>query len=124
MVHSREDLEMAIGASEILFGKGTTETLRKLDEATFLSLFEGVPVFIVEKKSLDAGVNIIDLLGEKTSVFSSKGEVKRMIRGGGVSINKGRIDEETHQVSSGDLLNDKYILVQKGKKNYYLITTN
>lgn len=122
MVHSQEGLQSAIEASEVLFGKGTRETLKKLDENTFLSIFDGVPMFAVDRESFKAGINIIDLLGEKTGVFSSKGEVRRMIKGGGVSLNKVRIEDETLTISSGDLLNDRYILVQKGKKNYYLIT--
>jgi len=122
MVHSREGLESATEASEILFGKGTKETLKKLDENTFLSVFDGVPMFAVDKELLKSGINIVDLLGEKTQVFSSKGEVRRMIQGGGVSINKVRIEDDTLSINAGDLLNDRYILVQKGKKNYYLIT--
>jgi len=124
MVHSREGLEIAIEASEILFGKGTTETLRKLDEMTFLSVFEGVPNFTIGREVLQAGINIIDLLGEKTGIFQSKGEVRRMITGGGVSVNKRRIDEESYIVSPADVLNNKYMLIQKGKKNYYLLTIN
>jgi tyrosyl-tRNA synthetase len=122
MVHSKEGLETAIEASEILFGKGTTETLKKLDERTFLSVFEGVPIFSIEKELLDSKINIVDLLGEITGIFPSKGEAKRMIKGGGVSVNKGRVEDESNSVSSEDLLNRKYILIQKGKKNYYLIT--
>jgi tyrosyl-tRNA synthetase len=124
MVHSKEGLETATEASEILFGKGTTETLKKLDEVTFLSIFEGVPNFSVEKEIIESGINIVDLLAEKTDVFPSKSEVRRMIKGGGVSVNKCRVDDESHAVSSVDLLNHKYILIQKGKKNYYLITIN
>jgi tyrosyl-tRNA synthetase len=122
MVHSPEDLEMAIGASEILFGKGTSETLKKIDENTFLSIFEGVPMFSIEKELLLSGINIVDLLGEKTTVFPSKGEVKRMIKGGGLSLNKSKIEDEALTVGLHDLLNNSYILVQKGKKNYSLIT--
>jgi tyrosyl-tRNA synthetase len=122
MVHSPEDLEMAIEASEILFGKGTAETLKKLDETTFLSVFDGVPMFNVNKESLNTGLNIVDLLGEKTSIFPSKGEARKMIKNGGVSINKARIDDEFYCVKQSDVLNDKFILVQKGKKNYYLLT--
>lgn len=122
MVHSQEGLESAIEASEILFGKGTNETLKKLDESTFLSVFEGVPLFAVDKASLDHGIGIVDLLGEITAVFPSKGEVRRMIKGGGLSLNKVKIEDEEFRVGAGDLLNHRYILVQKGKKNYYLIT--
>jgi tyrosyl-tRNA synthetase len=124
MVHSEEDLNTAIEATDILFGKGTTETLKKLDETTFLSVFEGVPTSRIDPVALQQGINIADLLGDMTEVFPSKGEARRMIKGGGVSINKAKIDNDTHQVGTADLLNGKYILVQKGKKNYYLITTH
>jgi tyrosyl-tRNA synthetase len=122
MVHSKIDCKKAIEASEILFGKGTAETLKKLDENTFLSVFEGVPMYTVDKESLKAGVNIVDLLGERTKIFPSKGEARRMIQGGGVSMNKNKVEDETVSVDINDLLNDSYILLQKGKKNYYLIT--
>ncbi len=123
MVHAQEGLNTAVEATDILFGKGTRETLKKLDENTFLSVFDGVPMFAVDKELLKGGINIIDLLGEKTEVFPSKGEVRRMIKGGGVSLNKVKIEDEAISVNTGDLLNDRYILVQKGKKNYYLITS-
>jgi tyrosyl-tRNA synthetase len=123
MVHAQEGLNTAVEATDILFGKGTRETLKKLDENTFLSVFDGVPMFSVDKELLKGGINIIDLLGEKTEVFPSKGEVRRMIKGGGVSLNKVKIEDEAISVNTGDLLNDRYILVQKGKKNYYLITS-
>jgi len=124
MVHSGEDLVVAMEATDILFGKGTTETLKKLDEGTFLSIFEGVPTYRIDLTILEQGINIADLLGELTEVFPSKGEARRMIKGGGVSINKGKIENDNHLISQADLLNGKYILVQKGKKNYYLITTH
>ncbi len=124
MVHSEEDLNTAMEATDILFGKGTTETLKKLDEPTFLSVFEGVPTYRIEPAALQQGIDIADLLGDLTEVFPSKGEARRMIKGGGVSINKAKIDNDSHQVGTADLLNGKYILVQKGKKNYYLITTH
>lgn len=124
MVHSEEDLNTAMEATDILFGKGTTETLKKLDEPTFLSVFEGVPTYRIEPAVLQQGINIADLLGDLTEVFPSKGEARRMIKGGGVSINKAKIDNDSHLVGTADLLNAKYILVQKGKKNYYLITTH
>jgi tyrosyl-tRNA synthetase len=122
MVHSPEGLETAMEASEILFGKGTADTLKKLDESTFLSVFDGVPMFDIQMDLLAKGVNIIDLLGEITSVFPSKGEVRRMIKGGGLSINKMKVEDETMVIDINHLLNNRYILVQKGKKNYYLIT--
>lgn len=121
MVHSEEDLQVAIEASEILFGKGTTESLKKLDEKTLLAVFEGVPLYNQGKDILDGGMNIADLLGEKTDVFPSKGEVRRMIKGGGLILNKEKINDEGFTVNHADLLNEKYLLVQKGKKNYFLI---
>jgi tyrosyl-tRNA synthetase len=122
MVHTREDLDTAIGATEILFGKGTAEMLKKLDENTFLSIFEGVPQFTLDRGLLESSVNIVDLIGEKTDVFSSKGEARRMIQGGGVSVNKTRVEEDVAVISTSDLLNNRYLLIQKGKKNYFLIT--
>jgi tyrosyl-tRNA synthetase len=122
MVHSKQDLDSAIEVSEILFGKGTAETLKKLDENTFLSVFEGVPIFTISKELLGIGINVVDLLGEATSVFPSKGEVRRTIKGGGVSINKVKVEDETLLINAGGLLNNRYLLIQKGKKNYYLIT--
>jgi len=121
MVHSESDYNLAVEASEILFGKGTEETLRKLDESTFLSVFEGVPKFSLSKSELGAGINIIDLLAEKTTVFPSKGEARRTIAGGGVSINKLRADDPVEIITREKLIGDKYLLVQKGKKNYFLI---
>ncbi|MBT5089975.1 MAG: tyrosine--tRNA ligase [Flavobacteriales bacterium] len=117
-VHSKEDLEMAIKASSILFGKSTAEDLKSLDEDTFLSVFEGVPQF--EMSKADLGLGILDIVAEKTQVFASKGEARRMIQSNAVSINKEKITEDV-QLSENDLLNGKYILVQKGKKNYFLI---
>jgi tyrosyl-tRNA synthetase len=122
MVHSQDGLNSAIEASEILFGKGTQDTLRKLDESTFLSVFDGVPMFTINQALLRNGINIIDLLGESTAIFASKGEARRMMKGGGVSLNKNKIENELLTVGLDDLLNERYILVQKGKKNYYLIT--
>jgi tyrosyl-tRNA synthetase len=121
MVHSKEDYEMAVEASQILFGQGTAEQLRKLDEKTFLSVFEGVPQFQVSKTELEKGINVVDLLAEKTGVFPSKGELRRTIKGNGLSINKEKISDETLQIDSGFLIGGKYILAQKGKKNYSLI---
>lgn len=122
MVHSKEELENAIEASQILFGKGTTESLAKLDERTFLSIFEGVPQFELEKSVLEGGANVVDLLAEDTAVFPSKGELRRLIKGGGVSINKQKIDNAETSIDTSYLLNEKYILVSKGKKNNFLIT--
>jgi len=123
MVHSEEDYHTAVAASKILFGKATTDELKNLDEKTFLSVFEGVPMFDIERTKMDAGINVLDLLAVETQVFPSKGELRRLIKGGGVSINKEKIPNEEISVTSDRLLNDKYILIQKGKKNYFLIKT-
>ncbi len=121
LVHSEADYQVAVEASEILFGKGTEETLRKLDEATFLSVFEGVPQFEVASSALASGINIIDLLAEKTAVFPSKGEARRTIAGGGVAVNKVKIESPEQMVDHSGLIGGKYLLVQKGKKNYFLL---
>ena len=120
-VHSASDFEAAVEASEILFGKGTTETLKNLSEEDLLSIFEGVPMFKVLKAEVKKGINIVELLAVKTAVFSSKGEARRMIQGGGLSVNKKRIQDPEEKISSDALLNDKFILIQKGKKNYFLL---
>lgn len=120
-VHSEADYEMAASASEILFGKGTTESLKMLSEADLLTIMEGVPQLEISNEDILTGINIVDLLAEKTNVFPSKGEAKKMIQGGGVSINKEKIGETNYLVNEQLLLNNKYLLIQKGKKNYYLI---
>jgi tyrosyl-tRNA synthetase len=117
-VHSKEDLGMAIKASNILFGKSTSDNLKSLDEETFLSVFEGVPQF--EMNKADLGLGILDILAEKTQIFASKGEARRMISSNAVSINKEKITEDI-RLTKNNLLNGKYILAQKGKKNYFLI---
>lgn len=121
-VHSEEDLQTAIKASNILFGKSTTEDLASLNESTLLSVFEGVPQVEVAKADIDATENYIDLLSTVTQevIFASKGEARRMLQGGGVSINKNKI-EDMNSKPEFDLLQNKYFLVQKGKKNYYLV---
>ncbi len=121
MVHSKDDYEMAVEASQILFGKGTAEQLKKLDERTFLSVFEGVPQFYVSKAEIENGINVVDLLAEKTEVFPSKGELRRTIKGNGLSINKDKSGDESLTINTEYLIGGKYILVQKGKKNYSLI---
>ena len=117
-VHSDEDLNMAIKASNILFGNSTTNDLKSLDENTFLSVFEGVPQFEISKADLD--LDVLDIFTEKTQIFTSKGEARRMIKSNAISINKGKITEDI-KLTKNNLLNGKYILVQKGKKNYFLI---
>jgi tyrosyl-tRNA synthetase len=121
MVHSREEYESAVEASQILFGKGTTESLRKMSENTFLSVFEGVPVFDIKIEILQKGVTIANLCTEHSKVFASKGELRRLVQGGGFSINKEKIDNPELVVNQESILNKKYLLLQKGKKNYYLI---
>lgn len=121
MVHSRSDYEGAVEASQILFGKGTTESLKKMNENTFLSVFEGVPVFDIDMKLLTEGVSIADLCTEHSPVFASKGELRRLVQGGGFSINKEKVDNADTTLSLESLLNNKYLLIQKGKKNYSLI---
>jgi len=119
MVHSQEEYEMALEASGILFGKGTTESLKLIREDVFLSVFEGVPQF--ELPSSDIDLDVLELLAVNTAVFSSKGEARRMVSGGGVSINKQKLSGPEQRITGVDFINDKYLLVQKGKKNYYLI---
>lgn len=121
MVHSKEECEMAVAASQILFGKGTAEQLHQLNESTFLSVFEGVPQFTISKSELESGINIIDLLAEKTEVFPSKGELRRTIKGNGLSINKEKIGNPDLMIDATSLIAEKYILAQKGKKNYFLL---
>jgi len=120
-VHSEEDYNTAVSASEILFGKGTAESLKSLSEEHLLDIFEGVPQSQLSKSELKGGVAIVDFLAEKSNVLSSKGEARRMVQGGGISINKTKVEGEDRMIGADDLLNDKYILVQKGKKNYHLI---
>ena len=121
MVHSKEDYEMAVEASQILFGNGTAEQLRKLNESTFLSVFEGVPQFAVSKSEIENGINVVELLAGKTTVFESKGELRRTIQGNGLSINKEKVSNAELVIDNSFLISNKYILAQKGKKNYSLI---
>lgn len=121
MVHSREDYEAAVEASNILFGKSTSESLKKLDEATLLDVFAGVPTYEIALSDLEKGIGILDLVAEKTSIFPSKGEARKMIQGNGFSLNKDKFTDVNGTVGSGSLLNGKYILAQKGKKNYFLL---
>ncbi|MDI3527029.1 MAG: tyrosyl-tRNA synthetase [Tenuifilum sp.] len=121
MVHSEDDYNRAVEASELLFGKATTEMLSRLDEETFLSVFEGVPTFEVKKSELAQGIPVSVLLAEKTKVFPSKGELRRLVQGGGLSINKQKVESADNPVNAEMLLNGKYLLVQKGKKNYFII---
>ena len=117
-VHSKKDLDMAVLASKILFGRSTSDDLKTLDVETFLSVFEGVPQFKLSKEDLKLG--ILDIMAEKTKIFSSKGEARRMVKSNAVSINKEKITDE-FSLSKNNLVSKKYILVHKGKKNYFLI---
>lgn len=119
MVHSREEFDMAVEASGILFGKGTTESLKKIREDIFLSVFEGVPQFEISRDAMHR--ELLDLLALDTGVFPSKGEARRMVTGGGLSINKKKISDPNHRITKEDFINGKYLVVQKGKKNYFLI---
>ena len=121
MVHSEQDYEMAVEASQILFSNKAKDILHKIDEDTLLSVFEGVPQFEVSREALNAGVPAIVLLTEDAAVFPSKGEMRKMTQGGGVSINKEKITDQNMVIDSSMLLNDKYLLAQRGKKNYFLL---
>ena len=121
MVHGREAYDAAVAASKILFSNSAVEELHQLDEQTLLDVFEGVPRFEVARADIEAGVPVLDFLAEKTAVFPSKGEARKMIQGNGVSINKVKVTDPTAVVGKEHLLGDKYILAQRGKKNYYLI---
>ena len=121
MVHSEEEYRKAVEASSILFGGATAEALRGIDERTFLQVFDGVPQFEVPRSVIENGVGVLSLCTEHASVFPSKGEARKLIQGGGVSLNKEKVASVEAEVSASDLLSDKYLLVQKGKKNYFLI---
>ena len=121
MVHSHEDYDGAVEVSQILFGKGTTDSLKKMGESTFLSVFEGVPVFEIKREILSHSVTITELCVEHSKVFSSKAELRRLVQGGGLSLNKMKIDDPDMIVNPDLLLNNKYLLLQKGKKTYFLI---
>ncbi len=119
MVHSGEDYQMAVEASEILFGRATEETLGRIPEKMFLSVFEGVPHFDIAPERMDA--EIMQLLTEDTKVFQSKGELRRLIQGGGLSINKKKVSDPEMILNPESFINSRYLLIQKGKRNYYLV---
>lgn len=121
MVHSEQDYLSALEASNILFGNATAETLAKLDEETFLQVFEGVERYEISNNELAAGIGPLDLLAEKTQIFSSKGEARKMIQSNGLSLNKEKLTDPQTPITTGQLLNGKYLVFQKGKKNYYLV---
>ena len=119
MVHGKEQYDLAIEASNLLFGKSTKENLLKLDEETLLSVFDGVPTFEVSKDDING--KAVDLLAEKTACFPSKSEYRKLVKGGGVSINKEKVTDAELNLTADDLLDGKYLLIQRGKKNYFLI---
>ena len=121
MVHSEEDYNAAVEASNILFGNSTSDALKKIDEDTLLAVFEGVPQFEVSKEDMGAGIKAVDLLTEKAPVFPSKGEMRKLVQSGGVSVNKEKLVQPDELITEDSLLNSKYLLVQKGKKNYFLL---
>ena len=121
MVHGEEAYNAAVEASRILFSNDTRDALMRLDEATLLDLFEGVPRFNISREELEAGIPALDFLSVKTSVFPSKGEARKMVQGGGVSINKAKLTDPAATIGADSLIGGKYILAQRGKKNYYLI---
>lgn len=120
-VHSEADYCAAVEASEILFGKGTTESLRRLSEKDFLSLFEGVPQSVVSRTEFDTGIALLDLVTDKTKMFPSKGEARRMFQQGGVSLNKNKTVDPAEKPAADMLLNNRYLLFQRGKKNYFIV---
>ena len=120
MVHGREALDMAIEASNILFGKATKEALERLDEQTFLDVFSGVPQFDITRDQL--GQPAVELFTQAAAIFPSKGEMRKLVQGGGVSLNKEKLTAFDRPITADDLIDGKYLLVQKGKKNYFLVS--
>ncbi len=120
-VHSEHDFNAAVEASEILFGEGTTDALKKLSERDLLAAFEGVPQVEISRAELEAGINVVDFFSDKTKICPSKGEARKMIQASGVSVNKMKMSDVASSITQDHLLNGKYILAQKGKKNYYLV---
>ena len=122
--HSEEALQTAIKTSDFLFGNGSLEFLKSLSDTEVLDVFDGVPQFKIAKAELRSGIHATDLLAEKSAVFTSKGEARKMIQGGGVSINKKKLGDVNQVFDTNHLINDQYLVVQKGKKNYFLLITN
>lgn len=122
MVHSKEDLDNAIAASSILFGKSTSEDLKKLDEKTFLDVFDGVPQSEISKSELDNGLDMIGALADKTGFLASNSEARRELKQNSISVNKEKVKED-YKINSSDLINGKFVLLQRGKKNYFVLVT-
>lgn len=123
MAHSQEDLDNAKAASEILFGKSTSEDLKKLNEKTFLDVFEGVPQAVVERADVDAGLDMIGALAAKTNFLGSNGEARRELKQNSIAVNKEKVNED-YLITSEDLINNKFVLLQRGKKNYFVLVVN
>lgn len=121
MVHGEDEYHNAVEASQILFGNATSVNLSNLDKATFLAVFEGVPTYAIERGKLTSGMLIVELLASETDIFPSKGELRRTMQGNGLSLNKSKLTDQEYLVTGADLINGAYLLIQKGKKNYYII---
>lgn len=121
MVHSEDDYNTSVEASQILFGQSTSDILHRIDEKTFLSVFEGVPTFTIARDIVTRGIPFSELAADKAEIFPSKGELRRVVKGGGVSLNKAKVEDSEMRIDVSMLINSKYLLVQKGKKNYFLI---
>ncbi len=121
MVHSAEEYEAAVEASQILFSNKASDILHRIDEDTLLAVFEGVPTFEVSRADIAAGIRLADLLTDKAAVFPSKAEMRKLVQQGGFSLNKEKVTDPMATASESMLLNDRYIIVQKGKKNYFLL---
>lgn len=120
LVHSKEDLDNAVKASDILFGKSTSEDLKTLDEETFLDVFDGVPQAHISKSELEEGLDMIGALAAKTGFLSSNGEARRELKQNSISVNKEKVKED-YMITTTDLINDKFVLLQRGKKNYFVL---
>ena len=121
LIHSPEAYEAAVEASQILFGNATSDALKRLDEDTLLAVFEGVPQYDILRSDLEAGISIVDLLADKTSIMSSKGEARRALKSNAISLNKEKVTDQELIVNAEYLIDDKFILLQSGKKNYFLL---
>ena len=121
MVHSKTDLETAISASAILFGNATSEDLKQLDTQTFLDVFEGVPQATLDKSALDSGVSMIEILAIKTNFLKSNSEARRAIAENSISVNREKVSDENALITSQDLINNAFVLLQRGKKNYFIV---
>ena len=120
MVHGKAELENAIKASEVLFGKSTAEDLRSLDASTFMAVFEGVPQATITRSELAEGLNIVDALTERSNFLSSKSEARRDLKSNAISVNKEKVADD-YQLTEKDLMADQYVLLQKGKRNYFIL---